>query len=205
LEDGKAERARKRGAIFSPNMRVVRIMERRPTEAQWDTTDLESVLVAFLPFVRKQAKILSGNDVHLRDDLIQEGLFALCRSAGAFDPNRGAYASFACACARNAMISYLRRTSSSREDLVEETASLEDLDLGEDLLGIAEDREFLGHLLDRLTPVEIAAVDALWACGSVGRAVGTLGWPYKRVENALARVRNKARRLVVERSLSKME
>jgi RNA polymerase sigma factor (sigma-70 family) len=186
-------------------MRVVETMGRTPTEDRRDATDLESVLVAFLPFVRKQAGILSGNDSHLKDDLIQEGLFALCRSAGAFDPDRGSYASFACSCARNAMISYLRRTLSSREDLVDETVSLEDLEIGEDLLGIAEDREFLEYLLDRLTPVEIAAVDALWACGSVGRAVGTLGWPYKRVENALARVRNKARRLVAERDPSKTE
>lgn len=180
-------------------------MRRMLSDDPQETKEVESVLVAFLPFVRKQAGILSGSDAHLKDDLIQEGLFALCRSAGSFDPDRGSYASFACSCVRNAMISYLRRTSSSREDLVDETVSLEDLEIGEDLLGIAEDREFLGHLLDRLTPVEIAAVDALWACGSVSRAVGTLGWPYKKVENALARARGKARRLAAENGHLKTE
>jgi RNA polymerase sporulation-specific sigma factor len=152
---------------------------------------LSLLLVSFHPLIKGSAGDFAGGDSYLFDDLYQEGMVALCRAVVSFDSKRGAFPALARRCVRNAMISHLRKTP--REILVDEFDE-------SDLAGLAPDgsqdvelRDDLRRLLEVLSPVETAVLDAFLQTGSVASAVKILGWPRKKVDNALMRIRRKYR------------
>ena len=69
----------------------------------------EIALVEFTPLIRKIARALAPEDPRLREDLVQEGFLSLILASASYDSERGPFAAFARRCARNRMISYLRR------------------------------------------------------------------------------------------------
>ncbi|MCF7935145.1 MAG: sigma-70 family RNA polymerase sigma factor [Synergistales bacterium] len=148
--------------------------------------DAREALIAFLPYARKKAGDLAGGDAHLKDDLIQEGMIGLYNGIGRFRPERGSFAGFACSCIRNRMISYLRRIRRYREQ--PETMPEHDRPIWD----VVERNDLFERLLERLTPLETAALDAFCVAGGCAQAARLLGWPYKRMENALSRIRTKA-------------
>jgi RNA polymerase sigma factor (sigma-70 family) len=156
-----------------------------------DSYRVEEYLAAYLPFARRRARILGRGDEHLEDDLIQEGLIGLYRGLAFYDPRRGNLEGFAKTCMMNAMLSFLRKRERPRKleeklralRFSQETSSMEER---------LEDREFLDVLIEILSPLETAVLDAVFATGTPKLAAELLDWPIKKVENALHRMRKKA-------------
>lgn len=152
----------------------------------------EKVLVEMTPIIRKIARALAPADPNLREDLVQEGFLSLILASSSYDPARGPLTAFARRCARNRMISYLRRLRPSlslsdddMEALAFETRPEEEIDL--DLAR--------NSLFNLLSPFELICMEAYLYTGSVVGAAELLDWAPKKVENALTRIRSKARLL----------
>jgi len=152
----------------------------------------EKALVEFTPLIRKIARALAPEDPRLREDLVQEGFLSLILASASYDPQRGPFAAFAHRCARNRMISYLRRLrpclalkDEEMEELAVEFQPDEEIDLG-----LARK-----SLFNLLSPFELICLEAYLYTGSGAGAAELLGWAPKKVENALTRIRGKARLL----------
>jgi RNA polymerase sporulation-specific sigma factor len=131
------------------------------------------------------------------DDLIQEGVLAAISAFESYDPDRGNLYGYIRTCARNRMISYLRRNSHE--------SPMDDDVLGERLRSLGggsnehhelmERRDALYALLDKLSRFEADVLDAYLRGGGISGAAGILGCERKKVDNALQRIRQKARRM----------
>lgn len=152
---------------------------------------LSLLLVSFHPLIKGNAGDFAGGDPYLFDDLYQEGMMALCRAVVSFDSNRGPFPALARRCVRNAMISHLRK--SPREVLVDDFEESEFVELAQDAFQGVELRDDLRVLLEVLSPIETAVLDAYLQTGGVASAVYALGWSRKKVDNALMRIRRKYR------------
>jgi RNA polymerase sporulation-specific sigma factor len=142
--------------------------------------------------ILKIARALAPSDARLREDLAQEGFLGLILASSSYDPERGPFEAFARRCARNRMISYLRKqkpshflTDEEMENLAVETSPEEKIDL----------HRARTSLFSRLSPFEMICLDAYLYAGSSAGAAELLGWEPKKVENALTRIRIKARRI----------
>lgn len=154
-------------------------------------------LSALLPVVIKQARLLSKGDRFTREDLTQEGVIAALTALDTYDPERGSLAAYIGTCARNRMISYLRRgmqESPMDSEKLDEQATEADVLAGagatQERLEIRED---LSRLVENLSDFERAVLSAYLKGGSVAQTVKLLGCGRKRVDNALQRIRGKAR------------
>jgi len=150
----------------------------------------ENVLVEMTPLIRRIARALAPVDPNLREDLVQEGFLSLILASSSYDPERGPFAAFARRCARNRMISYLRRlrpsfslTDDEMEALAFEPRPDEEIDM--DLAR--------NSLFSLLSPFELICMEAYLYTGSCTGAAELLDWAPKKVENALTRIRGKAR------------
>lgn len=158
---------------------------------------MASQIAAFLPVVMKQARLLSRDDPFTREDLAQEGLIAALGALDTYDPERGSLAAYIGTCARNRMISYLRR------GMQESPMEAEKIDAQATGAGAVtganatqerlEIREALSRLLEELSDFERTVLDAYLKGGGLAGAVEILNCDRKRVDNALQRIRNKAR------------
>lgn len=157
-----------------------------------DSLPIEKILIEMTPIVRGLARALAPSDPTLREDLVQEGFLSLVLASSSYDPVKGPFSAFARRCARNRMISYLRRlrpslplTDEDLEALSFEPDSEEDIDI----------RLAAKSLFSLLSPFELACMEAFLYTGSAAGASEVLGWQQKKVENALTRIRGKARML----------
>ncbi len=157
-----------------------------------DRKKQEEALVELTPLVRGIARALAHGDLRLREDLVQEGFLSLILAASSYKPERGPFSAFARRCARNRMISYLRRlrpilplTDEEADDLSFEPRNDEKIDLNS-----ARD-----SLIQLLSPFELVCLDAYLHTGSGSGAAELLGWESKKVENALTRIKGKAKSL----------
>jgi len=149
-------------------------------------------LVELAPMILKIARALAPYDARLREDLAQEGFLGLILASSSYDPERGTFEAFARRCARNRMITFLRKQKTSHsltdeelENLAVEVAPEERIDL----------HRARNSLFSRLSPFEMICLDAYLYTGSSAGAAELLGWEPKKVENALTRIRAKARRI----------
>lgn len=150
---------------------------------------LSTLLVSFHPLIRKNAANFSGGDEFLYDDLFQEGMVALCRAVVRYDEQRGPFPAFASRCVRNAMISLMRKRP--REVLLDDFEDAAHVSPDAQTVEDMETRDDLRLLIEELSPMETAVLDAFLQSGSTAAAIRILGWPRKKVENALARIRRK--------------
>lgn len=162
------------------------------TFKQGNSGSREKALVELTPLIRKIARALAPEDPRLREDLVQEGFLSLILASSSYDPERGPFVAFARRCARNRMISYLRRLrpclslkDEEMEQLAIEFQPDEEIDLG-----LARK-----SLFNLLSPFELICLEAYLYTGSGSGAAELLGWAPKKIENALTRVRGKARLL----------
>jgi RNA polymerase sigma factor (sigma-70 family) len=144
-----------------------------------------------------EARRLSGADSFTREDLAQEGIIAVLHALDAYDPERGSIEGYVRACARNRMISYLRHNrqeSPMDEDLL--NAKVSD-DAAADVGNVQQERieidEALSKLLKCLSPFEKSVLHAYLREGSLSKVAQSLVCDRKKVDNALQRIRNKAR------------
>jgi RNA polymerase sporulation-specific sigma factor len=152
-----------------------------------DGRALEVLLVFVTPMVRRIAVKLAGRRNPHFDDLLQEGLISILGALPKYDSGRGKFTSFAFSCARNGMVSFLRKEKARR--YVHGV-----LDRADEDPSIAWPTPALDEgLLEGLTVMEAAVLDAFLHTGSVSASAGLLGWPRKKADNALQRARRKLR------------
>jgi RNA polymerase sporulation-specific sigma factor len=152
----------------------------------------------YLPVVMGEARRLSGSDPFTMEDLAQEGLIAALHALDTYDPARGNIEGYVRACARNRMISYLRRgwhESVVNDELLDARASDAE-DSAASFEGPQERIEIseaLAKLIDGLSAFEQSVLHAYLQAGSLSDTAVLLKCDRKRVDNALQRIRNKAR------------
>ena len=157
------------------------------------------MITSFLPILEQEARKLVYGNSFIADDLIQEGILAVMSALDSYDPCRGSLRGYIRTCARNRMISYLRRNGHE--------SPMEDEALGKRLSlvncsgnsGGSHDaiymREALYLLLDQLSGFEAEVLHAYLKSGSVSGAREILECGRKKVDNALQRIRQKAREM----------
>jgi RNA polymerase sporulation-specific sigma factor len=150
-----------------------------------------------MPILAHEARRLSYGNSFTADDLIQEGVLAAMAALESFDPARGNLQGYVRTCARNRMISYLRRNgheSPMDEEALDERLSSGAGFPGADGPGDAEGmREAMPALYERLSHFESEVLDAYLKSGSVSGAARIAGCSRKKADNAMQRVRQKAR------------
>jgi RNA polymerase sporulation-specific sigma factor len=162
-----------------------------------NAAEIASAIEKYLPLVTREARRLSSGDLFTREDLTQEGLMAALRAMDSYDPSRGSLEGYVRACARNRMISYLRR--GWHETVVDdEILDSQALDSGpragyEAPQERIEIGEALSKLIEGLSVFEKNVLCAYLSEGSVSGAATLLECGRKRADNALQRIRNKAR------------
>ena len=151
-----------------------------------------------MPLVTKEALKLAFGNSFTVDDLVQEGIIAAISALETYDPGRGSMDGYVRACARNRMISYLRRNG--HESPMEDEALYYHINTaargGSGSTGqqdAIEKREALRSLLNKLSPFEASVLDSYLKEGGVSRAAEVMKCGRKQVDNALQRIRNKAR------------
>jgi RNA polymerase sigma factor (sigma-70 family) len=161
-------------------------------------TDADARIASFMPVVRQEARKLAHGDEFVADDLLQEGAMAVMRALGSYDPSRGGEGCYLRVCARNRMISYLRRgrreAPMEEDDLDINSAALSDQAAGGPQSAI-EMREAMYALLDRLSPFEADVLAAYLEGDGISGIASSMKCGRKKVDNAIQRVRNKARAL----------
>ena len=156
-------------------------------------------ITSFLPILEQEARKLSYRNSYTADDLVQEGVLALMSALGSYNPGRGSLYGYIRTCARNRMISYLRRNG--HESPMEDEALTErlSLDCRSESTGEPHNaiylREALHSLQDQLSGFETEVLDAYLKSGSVSGTTDALGCGRKKVDNALQRIRQKAREM----------
>ncbi|MDR1916573.1 MAG: sigma-70 family RNA polymerase sigma factor [Synergistaceae bacterium] len=154
-----------------------------------------------MPVILQEARKLAWGDGFIADDLVQEGVMAVLRALDSYDPARGSENGYIRTCARNGMISYLRRNRhecSMDEDVLEarvRDSTSEQETNADEQQEVIEIREALASLLQNLSPFEEEVLDAYLRGGGVSGAVMIMRCDRKKVDNALQRIRNKARAL----------
>lgn len=153
-----------------------------------ESQSLEELLVLLTPLVRHLAcRFRRPGDLHF-DDLLQEGYISVLRGVHGYDPSRGKFSSFVFSCIRNGMVTFLRREKTQRSikrllppelEVHHQLPAPKIIDL---------------DLLEGLSVAESTVLDAFLDTGSVTSSAKILGWPRKRVDNALQRARRKLRR-----------
>jgi RNA polymerase sigma factor (sigma-70 family) len=161
-------------------------------------SEIAPEIETYLPLVMNEARRLSGGDLFTREDLAQEGIIAALHAHDTYDPLRGNLEGYIRACARNRMISYLRR---SWQEFVMDDEILDARVSGAESSPDAFDgpherieiREALSRLIEDLSTFEQNVLHADLRSGSVSGAALSLKCDRKRADNALQRIRNKAR------------
>jgi RNA polymerase sporulation-specific sigma factor len=164
-----------------------------------NAAEMASIIEKYLPVVMSEARKLSGGDLFTREDLTQEGLMAALRAMDSYDPSRGSLEGYLRVCARNRMISYLRRgwheSVLDDETLDYQYQTLDSVsrfgfDAPQERIEIGE---ALSKLIEGLSDFEKNVLHAYLSEGSVSGAAFLLECGRKRADNALQRIRNKAR------------
>ena len=155
----------------------------------------EPGIIFFMPILEREARKLAYGNSFTADDLMQEGALAAMSALGSYDPDRGSLGGYIRTCARNRMISYLRRNG--HESPMDADALFERLgsESSEGPLDSIFIHEALHSLLDRLSGFEASVLRVYLRNGSVSGAAEILGCGRKKVDNALQRIRQKAREM----------
>jgi RNA polymerase sigma factor (sigma-70 family) len=155
-----------------------------------DDEALSEMMLRFTPLIRYIAREFRGSFLAEEDDLLQEGYISLIRAVRGYEEKRGKFSSYLFSCVRNGMVSYLRKNKNRNRHspLDPETEAMQD----------SEPRWSAEEMLppgffSTLTITEMTVIDAFLETGSVSSSALVLGWPRKKVDNAMQRIRKKLR------------
>lgn len=155
------------------------------------------MIESFMPILAREARKLAYGNNFTADDLVQEGALATISALESYDPERGNLDGYVRICARNRMISYLRRNGHERpmddEALDECMRRYDGGKVSAEHEEIAEKRDELRALMSRLSSFEESVLCAYIKGGGISGAVKILKCDRKKVDNALQRIRGKAR------------
>ena len=147
----------------------------------------------FMPILEREARKLAYGNNFTADDLIQEGVLAVISALDSYNPDRGNLCGYIRICARNRMISYLRRNGHEfpmEDEALRKYLSSKSSGKQNDSIFL---RDALYSLLDTLSVLEASVLQAYLRSGSLSGAAEILGCGKKKVDNALQRIRQKAR------------
>lgn len=162
----------------------------------------EAALTAIVSGLAPTVHALAGKlccDAAESDDLFQEGMLGVLSAVKSYSASRGAsFTTYASVCARNCMLSALRRASSGKSVPAAASVSLEDFDVASDTLDLAEQmilkEEYtrLSSLIQTVLSEKEKTVLKLYLGGSSYKeTAAALGISEKAVDNALQRIRRK--------------
>jgi RNA polymerase sigma factor (sigma-70 family) len=153
---------------------------------------------SLMPILEWEARRLSYNNSFTKEDLVQEGVIAVMGAIESYDPERGGVSGYLRICARNRMISYLRRNG--REYPAEDELLCERLfsdgteaRYPDDADEMIERRDEALTLFSCLSPFETEVLVAYLKNGELAGTADMLRCEKKKVDNALQRIRVKAR------------
>ncbi|MDR2779864.1 MAG: sigma-70 family RNA polymerase sigma factor, partial [Synergistaceae bacterium] len=159
-----------------------------------------SGLHSFMPILAREARKLAYGNSFTADDLVQEGVLAAISALESYDPERGNLDGYVRVCARNRMISYLRHNGHEYpmdDEALDECMRRSDggktSAAHAEVTEIAEKRDELRALKSRLSAFEESVLRAYIKGGGISGAAGILKCDRKKVDNALQRIRGKAR------------
>jgi RNA polymerase sigma factor (sigma-70 family) len=156
-----------------------------------------SGLHSFMPILAREARKLAYGNNFTADDLVQEGVIAAISALESYDPERGNINGYVRVCARNRMISYLRHNGHEYpmdDEALDECMRRSDGGtVSAAHAEMAEKRDALRALESRLSAFEESVLRAYIEGGGISGAVRILKCGRKKVDNALQRIRGKAR------------
>ena len=144
-----------------------------------------------ISFIRSIAKSLINPNSPDFDDLVQEGSIAFMRALATYDSERASFRTYAARCIKNAMLDYLRKKIRHDRSEFTERVDCYSTQKPDDVLDLKMELE---ELKSKLTNTEKQVLDAILLCGSAKAASEHLKWHPKKLENAMARIRRKARK-----------
>lgn len=158
----------------------------------------------YLPLLRSRAAQFAGPSAPEREDLLQEGFFALYAAAISYDETKNAsFSTYAGVCVHNRMADCARRHRSGKNRLLNESLSLDSSDAAslsagkgpEELLELREQLQGLFQSLGQtLSPSERRAL-TLYLSGCKREEVRERsGMELKAFDNAMYRVRKKLKK-----------
>lgn len=162
----------------------------------------ECLLTAYRPLIEKSVSLyhkkygLTSAD---RDDLSQEAIIALYFAALTYSEGKNAsFGTYAAACIRNRIITYIRPLSSPVMTVSLETG--EDIVSDESPEQTVVEREAQKNLFDRistiLTPLEKSVLNLFLESRNYAEIADRLSVSRKTVDNAMCRIRAKLRKIV---------
>lgn len=174
----------------------------------------EALVVRYTPMVYSIARTCYREGLE-RADFVQEGMVGLLCAIRDFSPEKGNFSAFATVCIRNALYGALRKALSKKQAAMNGYISLSSPEgdktapgallslLSEDTTADALDRliredeqaRLLSALTAVLSPFEQKVLSAWLAGFSIPETARALGKSVKSVENALTRLRRKAKDL----------
>ena len=163
----------------------------------------ETLLDAYRPLIKKEVSLYTGKyglTSADSEDLSQEAMIALYLAALTYSDSRGAsFGTYAAACIRNRIISYIRPLIS--------TVRTVPLDIGDDVVSDESpeqtvlEREAQKNLFDRistiLTPLEKSVLNLFLETRNYQEIADKLSVSRKSVDNAMCRIRAKLRKIVL--------
>jgi RNA polymerase sporulation-specific sigma factor len=187
--------------------------------AKGDMRAEEMLVVRYTPMVYSIARTCYRQGLE-RADFVQEGMVGLLYAIREFSPEKGSFAAFASVCIRNALYSALRKALSKKQAAMNGYISLSSPEgdktasstlltlLSEDTTADALDRliredeqaRLLAALTALLSPFEQKVLSAWLAGFSIPETARALDKSVKSVENALTRLRRKAKDLAAGQS-----
>lgn len=168
-------------------------------KARDDKVAVSELIARYMCAIEVTAKKLSPE---VSDDLMQEGFMGLMRAVNSYEPEKGAFSSYAGVCIKNRMLSSLKKNSmSNTEDIsdneLEEYVGVSDEDIPENIV-IAQERmgELYNKISSALSEREWQVFQLFLTGMSYNQIALSSGLSVKTVDNAMQRVRRKLKALL---------
>ncbi len=151
----------------------------------------------YSPYIK--SVVSSFPDRH-REDLYQEGLVALGSAYKTFDESRNVpLEAYLKICIRRRIIAAYRVMKKSDETVDIDSSEISDpINIEEDIVDRKYNEDFFRALKDKLTDLEKNVLTGYLSEKSYAKIAEELGISEKKVDNALARIKNKVKKLFTE-------
>lgn len=160
--------------------------------------DLNNLIESFETTMYKIISEMSINDEMLKQDLLQEGRLAICKAVASFNSSQDAsFYTFAYLCIKNAMVDFLRKQNSKKNQLIGQALPLEiineneiedpSLNLETNFDNVDKIEKIMSQLNDTQKQVLLLFIDGY----SYEEIAKRLGKKPKDVDNTIQQIRRK--------------
>ena len=160
--------------------------------------DFELLKAKYMPLIQDMAKSFEESGAGLRDDLLEDAERALLKACVTFDETKDGitFGLYAKICIRNALIS-VRRAEQARQRRLSRAQNEAPVSRGRALasFGDVDPDEILKKIESTLSPYESAVLKEFFSGRSARETAEILGTDPKSVNNAVFRIRKKAKEI----------